>query len=689
MRQRRPPPRFNQTRHDFIDLDGGLDTETPPFKLASGRARTALNYEIKDKGGYRRVSGYERYDGQARPSDALYAVLNATSIGTYALGDTLTGATSGATGIIIAATATYFVLTKVTGTYVTGENLQISAVTQGVASSTQATSGASSSLLDAQYKNLAADEYRGDIAAVPGSGDVLGVWVFDDVRYAARNNAGGTAAAIYKSSSSGWALVALGRELAFTSGGTDEIEEGDTITGATSGATAVVTRVMLESGSWAAGTAAGKFIFASQTGTFVAENINVGASLNLATIAGDGTAITLLPDGRFETIAHNFGGTVNTRRIYGCDGVNRGFEFDGTVFCPIKTGMTTDAPRHVTEHKNHLVFSFGASTQTSGPTTPYQWTLLAGAAELAMGDTITGFMSLPGNEGGGALAIITRQRISVLYGSGVDDWNLVPFDKDAGGYEWTIQRIGMTIMLDDRGLASLQTTANFGNFNSATLTQQIQKWINDQRTKASASCLIRDKNQYRIFFSDKYALTLTFDGKKIRGMAPQLYAHDVTCTFSGELNSGVEIAYFGSSDGFVYQMDVGTSFDGEEIEAYLDFAYNHSGSPRNRKRFKKALIETQGEGYSEFQAYSEIGYGAAEITQQAQTTITASFAAAQWDVFTWDQFVWDGTTLLPSEFRLKGTAENCSVRIYSKSDYFASITFSAVVQDYSERRRKR
>lgn len=74
--------------------------------------------------------------------------------------------------------------------------------------------------------------------------------------------------------------------VAYTSGGTYEIVAGDTITGATSGATAKVVSLTLTSGTWAGGDAAGVLTVNRRTGTFQAENLNVGANTNVATIAG-------------------------------------------------------------------------------------------------------------------------------------------------------------------------------------------------------------------------------------------------------------------------------------------------------------------------------------------------------------------------------------------------------------------
>ena len=61
----------------------------------------------------------------------------------------------------------------------------------------------------------------------------------------------------------------------FSGGGTNELVAGETIEGATSGATAVIREVLLYSGTWAAGTAAGFFVIdaGSIVGTFQSEDV--------------------------------------------------------------------------------------------------------------------------------------------------------------------------------------------------------------------------------------------------------------------------------------------------------------------------------------------------------------------------------------------------------------------------------
>ncbi len=74
----------------------------------------------------------------------------------------------------------------------------------------------------------------------------------------------------------------------FSGGGVNELSVGDTITGATSGATAILKQVLLYSGTWAGGDAAGFFTAARDdiVGTFGSENVvgEVAAATDDATV---------------------------------------------------------------------------------------------------------------------------------------------------------------------------------------------------------------------------------------------------------------------------------------------------------------------------------------------------------------------------------------------------------------------
>jgi hypothetical protein len=503
------------------------------------------------------------------------------------------------------------------------------------------------------------------------------------VNYGFRNNAGGTAAVLYKSSTSGWTAVTMFNEVSFTAGAVATPADGATLT--QGGVTATVKRVVTQSGAWT-GTAAGRFIVTNPAGGNFAAGAATLTGGATVTLSGIQTAITLLPDGRYEFVKENFGGSVNTLRLYGCDGVNRGFEFDGTVFVPIATGMTTDAPSHVYAHKKQLFFSFIGSVQHAAPGTPYIWSPVLGASELAMGDTVTGFMSQPGSESVGALAIFTRNQASILYGTGVANWQLISYRSELGAYAYSIQDVGYTLFLDDQGITNLQTAQAFGNFSHAAVSKRIRPWLNTQRTKTTASCVSRDKSQYRLFFSDQYALYLTFDGRKVIGMMPMLLGNAVRCVWSSEESDGSETIFFGSTNGMVYQMEKGTSFDGDAIEHYLHLAFNFSKSPRVNKRYRECALEVSGSGYADFSFTYELGYASLEIPQPGSQTITTPFSAGMWDSGNWESGFWDGQTLTPAAMDMEGTAVNASIMLRGSSDYQQSIRFSGALVHYTSRR---
>lgn len=82
------------------------------------------------------------------------------------------------------------------------------------------------------------------------------------------------------------------RKIAYTGAGTVVMAVGNTITGATSAATAIIAARTIETGTDGAGTAAGVLYLTNQTGTFEAENLNIGTDLNVATIAEDSAKVS-------------------------------------------------------------------------------------------------------------------------------------------------------------------------------------------------------------------------------------------------------------------------------------------------------------------------------------------------------------------------------------------------------------
>lgn len=671
---------LSRVEYDLISLRGGLDLLTPTLQLQPGAARDAKNFEVSVNGGYTRIPGYERFDGRLSPSAATFSALLLEATATnVAPGDTITGPSG--SGVVIAVSGASVFYTKTVGSFAIGQAITRGGLAVGTVLDTTSPVDARTA---AQYTALASDVYRTDIQAVPGSGPVRGLVHFGGSLYAWRDNTAGTQMVLHRATPTGWSAVALGWQLAFDAGAI-AIEEGDVVTGATSGATATVARLLLRDGTLTAGNAAGTLVFLSGTGTFTAgENLLVSAAI-VAKATGAQSAITLLPGGRVQTVTGNFGGLYATR-VYGCDNVNQGFEFDGTVYAPIRTGMPVDTPNNVAVHSNHLFFSFAGSLQFSSIGEPYRWSPIFGAGEIAMKADITALLPVQGSDQSPALVVYSRNETNILYGTSGEDFRLVNHSSSMGGNRYSAQRLDTGYVLDDRGIVSLSTTDKFGNFDAATLTYNIRPVLQSRRTTATAAGVNRERSQYRLFFADGYGLYMTVVNGQLLGTMPVQFPHPVQCWCEGEATDGVEQGYFGSTNGMVYRMDSGPSFDGAPIESALMLAYHSLKSPRIRKRYRRASAEITAASYAELNFTYEVGYGLTDNEQPMPEQYASRFSSAYWDSMTWDAFTWDGRTLAPTELEMTGTGENVALIFYGNESFINEFTLNSVIIHFSMRR---
>lgn len=611
----RPLPNV-QVQTSYVELQGGLDLVSPYLQIRPGVCIDAGNFVPEVSGGYRRIGGYERFDGRPKPSEADYWILTVSATASAAVGQAITGAASGRTATVLAIPdSTHLVVGRLSGSLTIGETLNAGVDPIGTVS-VQAVNAATTPLLDKQYTALAANDRRTDILPVPGSGPVRGVWVYDGKLYAFRDNEAGIAAQMWLATSSGWSLVATP---------------------------------------------------------------------------------VLLPGGKYEFVNTNFSGSATGQKMYGCDGKNKAFQFDGTTYSPITSTAFPDTPAHIAAHQNRLFLSNLGSLFLSSPGDPLLGWTGAGstAAEIGTGDFITGLMPLPGDANTGAMAVYGRNRTSILYGSSSTTWNMKLISPDTGAIDGTVQYVSTGLGLDDRGVTSLTASQNFGNFSAATVSRAVQPFIDMRRGLATGSSVLRSQNQYRLYFSDGYGLAFRLENGQVQGVMPILYPDPVECIVSGEDIGGEEVVFFGSSNGYVYQAEVGTSFDGAEIEAWARLAYNAERGPTTRKQWRRAVLEVRIPEYAKIFMTYELDYGdfsipiaATSLEEFAQTTDTPG-SGGFWDQFTWDEFTWDAPLMSPPRYDLRGTSSNISILFFSKDAYSKPFTLQSLVLQYTPRRLQR
>lgn len=671
---------------DYFALKGGLDLVSPPLSIPDGFCRDSLNFDAKSKGGYERIGGYERFDGRDQPHTASYAIIKAEINGSFSDGDNITGQDSSATAVVVAVSEEYIAVTKTTGSFIVGENILVSGNVEGIAISAPQVSAADTQYLNILYKSLATNVYRADIGPVPGSGPVRGVWRYKGAVYAFRNDEASSHAVMYKSSSTGWQAVDLGYEVAFENANTD-VNDGDVLT--QGGVTATILKVVVEDGELLGGVNKGKLIITEPIGGSFAAAAATTSGSGSVTLSSASSAITIPPGGKYSFVNANFGGSSQSKKMYGANGVGRAFEFDGTVFIPIKSGMAVDTPKFIAEHKKFLWLTFGPSLQKGSIGDPYKWSAVVGAAEFAMGDDITGLKPLVGSENTGAMLVTTVSKTSIMYGNSSDTFQLENYSDEAGSFEYSNQIIGEAYMLDEMGIRQLSATQNFGNFSDFKSSELIEPFIKARSSSFVGSCISRLKNQYRLYYSDGYGVHLTTKNAKVVGVMPIRTAHAFNCISSNESGDGDEWIVAGGTDGYVYRLDKGTSFDGNAISAFISLSFSHQGSPRARKRYRKAVYEVTGSDYAEINGSYELGYGSVDINAGVTQIMETPFGEVYWDSFIWDNFFWDGRTMLPIEHGLDGTGENISIYLGCNNSYTSSFTINSVILHYSIRRQLR
>ena len=485
--------------------------------------------------------------------------------------------------------------------------------------------------------------------------------------------------------------------LAFDTG-TSEISAGDTITGASSSETAEVTSVTVTSGTWSAGTAAGYISIKNNSGTWTDnENITVsGVNKALVNGASEPTKVTvakangtiheqtLAPGGKYEFINYNFRGDATGITMYGVNTVDNGFSWDGTTFIKIVTGSATDTPEHVIAHTKHLFYSFpNGSIQHSSIGAPNKWSVVTGAAELSVGDVVSGFST----EVNDVMSIFTRNETFMLYGSSSADWALKRFHQGTGAVPYTLQKMDQTFFLDDRGITSVFTVQAFGDFQAAVASDSIDPYVQKKKDNAILSVKVRAKNQYRLFFDDKTGITMTYINRQNQGIMPFTLKHQIYSVCSAEDTNGFEVIYGGFDDGYVRKIDSGTSFDGQSVPSFIRTSYHNYGSPQTKKRFRDVSLEVNADTSTTLTVQPSFDYGGtfSPRTSPSASSYTVNVTADQW---TEDDISNDttGITVVSSErIKINGIGTNMGLIIKNESIYDKPITLQGAVVNYSLR----
>lgn len=417
-------------------------------------------------------------------------------------------------------------------------------------------------------------------------------------------------------------------------------------------------------------------------------NVVGGASCTMWESTGSGWTAKktgLSPDGMYDFVNYNFDGT---NRMYGASGVHKAFQWDGTTWTDLTTGYSPDEPDHVGAHRNHLFVSFGPSVQNSGIGDPTSWSVLTGNTEMLLNDDVTGFSPMPN----GAIGMYTRSGITLLSGTSTADWvanNLVEYSNNAGALPRTIQSMGSAIrFVDSRGVTDFASSDVSSDFYDAIISHDMDKVYLDRWKNAISSTVVRAKNQYRVFFADGSGLIFVFNGNTVMITRIQ-FPNPVRCCVNAEDSAGNELIYFGSDDGYIYKMESGNSFSGENIRAFAETAYTDLGARAQVKRYHRMWLDTGREGNGSLFVLPRYYVDNGGITPVSGQQPDFTSAGSLLNEAVLGLAVLGGYPVINGQLHLAGISEWLSFQFYSESNNRDPWEVDSYTIEFSPGRRRR
>ena len=556
-----------------FEFRGGLISNLSPLQQgtqAPGSARLLKNFEPSVDGGYMRIEGYNKYDSAFVPAYGNPKVQGSGQTGTtLIISNILTAPVAGST----------FTIAGVTGTY----TIAVAGV------SYDSTYKIATVTLTAALASSPAD--KAAVTFTSHTGMVKGLAAWKNTVVASRN------ADIYSTTGTGFTKISVPYY------GT-VLVNGGSQTGSTIAIDGLTKAPQIGDTFSIAGIEKVYTVLVVPTVTSTAATVSIYPAL--ASSPADNAAVTWLSANRASNYKTRFSKyrLGNTERIVGVDGTNYPFIYDGITF-KVLSDKTTDilGAQFVVSHKNQLFFAKDGSIIFTAPYTDDDFTAAAGSGIINVGGIITGIVVFRE-----ALIIFTEKTISQLTGTSIQDFSLQPITKNVGCVAPdTIQEVGGDVMfLGPEGLRLFSATDRVGDFNLGVVSKPIQPVTTSLINAHSsfASCVIKQKSQYRIFgYNDsitasnaKGILGTQISPEATGGIAWAEIVGFKCYVADGDYQDQTETIVFANNDGYVYEMEQGNSLDGSNIIASFATPYIPINDFRIRKTFYKLYLYTDPQG---------------------------------------------------------------------------------------------
>ena len=346
----------------------------------------------------------------------------------------------------------------------------------------------------------------------------------------------------------------------------------------------------------------------------------------------------------------NFYGRDDFDAIYGVSGAGHAFCFDSERYIRIHADLpvTEDLPRHIVKHGDSLALGYySGAVLLTAVGEPFETRGSEGATAIEIGDRMVALRSLSGD----ALAVICQSSSWAIRGTTSDTYFKSVISANRGGVEYTDADLGRVVMCDGQGVFAADSAEQFGPAERNYLSKPVLPWLRArlQATVNSEQAYIRpitalnvrSKNQYRLYFWDGYVLTMTntdpvqFTFQRMFEVAADIHTDPVPWRVrfvsSGIDSSGRErmfVSFYGGvKEGYLFEMDVGRSFDGIAIPAFIETNPVDFGNFSSTKRVDRWFVSGVG-GKATVDASRSVNYKRPNFGIAQTMTMGLSSAAA-------------------------------------------------------------
>ena len=386
------------------------------------------------------------------------------------------------------------------------------------------------------------------------------------------------------------------------------------------------------------------------------------------------------------------------------DGSNKPFAFrmEGTGALNTRTFHTelitvdsTNSVKYITVHDHHLIAAGVANNNStvyySVNNDPANFSG-TGSGAIVISDKIVGIRGFRED-----LFIFCENSIHKLINiNNASTIAIVPVAENVGclsGY--SIQEIGGDLVfLSPDGIRTIAGTARIGDVELGSVSRQIQSIIGELASSINTytidSCVLRSKSQYRLFYTDP-TLTSTVSKGIIGTLTTNgfewaetlgIQAMGLTTGFD---SNGIERAYHGDKDGYIYNHDSGNSFNPAGIASNIEAIYqtpNYDfGDIGTRKTLKYVRMSFSPEGSCQPVLRVRYDYENTDIPQPVDYTLSniplpATFGSGVFGTATF------GATNDPMVRQaVEGSGNTCSFRLQS-IDQNAPYSINGLYIDY-------